>query len=744
MSELALSQNNILAPARSPNSVLHLVIGYLSPVPGPNCALNELLVHLRRLQVIAAVNREWRVAALPLFYCTAYLDIGHPLDMYDSDDDMSFNNGDVDGSNDNDGMSIDNEDDSDEGDEGDMGVDGGVSTGANEANIVSGGDFWSKDEDEDLLNTIGLSWSGVDIRRRSNIEIILAAGSCVNVRELRITVQGKGQTAGQLLRQLHLSYFGRYEWPTVERLRIDMRGSSRTAQTNTTAVQGPMAIKELNSSLSESLPSLREIEFYGPHSKALYGCVLIEQLIKERLQWPASLHAVRVKSDCWPQLTDDYTTGVADTPIFIECMEIDAPDDTFLIPIPIMVSDALVELKLTFAIADYEWSLFEYMGDLDTTEQGSDTSKPLLIFSSLKSLMLDPATDIRDLLEHRLEHPRYPYRNTHYCSGYHYHGHGSECDCQLFHGDANHCQVCFERTKDESGDEEGEDGDKLYYNDIAGQLSTRFKDLPKYDSPMFPVLTHLEFRDRVCRWDLEMFAASPISALVLCSLTSSFNECLDISIFSGLRRLSVRLTCTIGKSDASIIDKLFATVCSSLQHLTLSLAIKRNWQLQLKDPPFADSLVSLTLEGEYGQSYVECLLQLFRNLCTFSVCAIFSEPIFSVSELVDKYRCANGCQSLTPLNSSLRALDVYGKRYFSGYYDQNSAPGSMRLMASELHHYRSMLVSLACRLPALDMLRVGAQSVDGVNESICALVDTNVGLGYINRLQRLRVRPLDY
>ncbi|KAJ2793347.1 hypothetical protein H4S07_007081, partial [Coemansia furcata] len=59
-------------------------------------------------------------------------------------------------------------------------------------------------------------------------------------------------------------------------------------------------------------------------------------------------------------------------------MEIDAYDDTFLIPIPIMVADALVELKLTFAIEDYEWSLFEYLGDLDTIEQGSDTSKPLL------------------------------------------------------------------------------------------------------------------------------------------------------------------------------------------------------------------------------------------------------------------------------------------------------------------------------------------------------------------------------
>ncbi|KAJ2872053.1 hypothetical protein H4R27_006686, partial [Coemansia aciculifera] len=101
-------------------------------------------------------------------------------------------------------------------------------------------------------------------------------------------------------------------------------------------------------------------------------------------------------------------------------------------------------------------------------------------------------------------------------------------------------------------------------------------------------------------------------------------------------------------------------------------------------------------------------------------------------------------QSLTPLNSSLRVLSAYGKRYFTGFKGSNCTAESKRLMAPELNHYRSMLVGLVCRLPAPDTLRVGTQSVDGVNESIGAIADTGVGQEHISHLQRLKVQPLDY
>ncbi|KAJ2860348.1 hypothetical protein GGH94_005568 [Coemansia aciculifera] len=103
--------------------------------------------------------------------------------------------------------------------------------------------------------------------------------------------------------------------------------------------------------------------------------------------------------------------------------------------------------------------------------------------------------------------------------------------------------------------------------------------------------------------------------------------------------------------------------------------------------------------------------------------------------IIDKDHRLDTAQSLTPLNSSLRVLSAYGKRYFTGFKGSNCTAESKRLMAPELNHYRSMLVGLVCRLPAPDTLRVGTQSVDGVNESIGAIADTGVGQEHISHLQ---------
>ncbi|KAJ2814681.1 hypothetical protein FBU31_007202 [Coemansia sp. 'formosensis'] len=174
------------------------------------------------------------------------------------------------------------------------------------------------------------------------------------------------------------------------------------------------------------------------------------------------------------------------------------------------------------------------------------------------------------------------------------------------------------------------------------------------------------------------------------------------------------------------------------------MTISKDFWLQLTTPLFADSLVSLTLEGEYGQDTVENFLQLFPNLHRLRVCAIFSEPIFSVSDLICEYSLMCIRRPLKPLNSSLCILEAYGVRLFSDCDDLDFTPKRLRLMAPELYHYRGILVGLLYRLPALDTLRVGAPSVDGVNEDIDAIVATNVCPEHINRLQRLRIRPLDY
>ncbi|KAJ2421495.1 hypothetical protein GGF41_003850 [Coemansia sp. RSA 2531] len=339
--------------------------------------------------------------------------------------------------------------------------------------------------DEALLMTVGLSRDGADIGLHTNIGLFTSAGLVDKASEVQIIVQGMGQTAGQLLRQLLLAELGRHTWPAVERLRIDMCDSSNTTLTDTMAEQSPNALKALNRLLSDILPLLREIEFYGPHSKEIYGCVLVEQLIKERLQRPESLRVLRVKADCWPKLTDDYETCVTAPPIYIEHIEIDGPDESYLMPVPTIMADTLVELKLTPVVDGYEWKLFEYLGDVDSTGKGSVFLKPPLIFSSLKSLVLD-FEDFEDFEPGGAElinvwKSVYPYAGPLY-------------------------------YLDDSDKEMG-----FFEDEVRKQLSRRFKELPDYNRVVFPVLTSLELRNYQSQSYLQMLANSPISSLVLSS-----------------------------------------------------------------------------------------------------------------------------------------------------------------------------------------------------------------------------------
>ncbi|KAJ2056821.1 hypothetical protein GGI17_005988 [Coemansia sp. S146] len=299
------------------------------------------------------------------------------------------------------------------------------------------------------------------------------------------------------------------------------------------------------------------------------------------------------------------------------------------------------------------------------------------------------------------------------------------------------CSVCMKRK-------ENEDDGELYCDDVLDQFSTRFGHLLKECEPSFPALTSLESCEPPLRRLLGVFAASLITSLVLSRLCFNEPRDGDLSTFRFLRSLSIPILLTMDKDKITYFIKVLSTIRSGLQHLSLVMNLSKDLPLRFSRLPFANSLISLTLEGEHQQYDVEHLLQLFPNLQILSVCAIFSEPIFSVSKLIDEYHRAHTAQILPPLNTSLSVLEVYGKQYFLDYYVWSSTPMSKRLMAPELNHYRGIPIGLVCRLPALDTLRVGAQFVKGVNESIGAIVDTNVGQEYIDRLKRPRVRPLDY
>ncbi|KAJ2794095.1 hypothetical protein H4S07_006855, partial [Coemansia furcata] len=73
---------------------------------------------------------------------------------------------------------------------------------------------------------------------------------------------------------------------------------------------------------------------------------------------------------------------VTDPPIYIECVDIDGPDEMYLMPILIMFADTLVELKLNPAVKEYLWRPFE-------SESALDSTNPVLLFPSLRKLTLN-------------------------------------------------------------------------------------------------------------------------------------------------------------------------------------------------------------------------------------------------------------------------------------------------------------------------------------------------------------------
>ncbi|KAJ2065440.1 hypothetical protein GGI17_000253 [Coemansia sp. S146] len=645
--------------ATAPSDVLQLIYSYLSPAPHPRCAPKDLLTHLQSIQIAAAVNRQWRATALPTFYRTVHVVIGDaqtkaiPVNFFANMGTRTYREPD-----------------------------------------------YQKDADPPT--------TGVDIKLRTNIELLHAMGQADNVREVHIIVQGLGQTAVQIMHQLQLAGFGggKTVWPGVERLRIDTRYGDYNTQTKERQDFGPeysgcneigtghIYHKAFNELLSRALPSLREIEYYGDFTVEIYSAVPINGLIYERLHGSTPLRALRIAGDCGPDVSNENRKKrEPDAPVRIERLEIDTAEGMFSMSMPPIMASSLVELKLEPTIVDEVWKPF-------VSEVVPTSNRAHLQFSSLKTLKLG----FSSIHEHFLNKPA-----------------GS-------------------RTFDLSSS----DGDSLF-----AKVKPRFMRSANYGRPKFPVLTSLEIRyfPRNLKKFLTLFAASPISSLVICDTPFTANIGLDMSKFHSLRSLDVRVTEAMNLREATNINgalsAIFSTVTPDLQHLTLAMDIGKGLGLQLEVPPFADSLSSLTLEGEYGQRDVKSLLQLFPHLRILNVCAIVSEPITTVLNLVDEYRRSNTAQLLAPLSSSLRVMSVYDKRYFTGYGGSNRVSHTNHTPALGLDNYRGLLVGLVCRLPTLDTLRVGAKYLDGVHESVNALVDASSGPENIDCLGRLRVQPLD-
>ncbi|KAJ2826758.1 hypothetical protein GGI24_002824, partial [Coemansia furcata] len=438
-----------------------------------------------------------------------------------------------------------------------------------------------------------------DIIICTNIGLIHAAGRTGGVREAHIIMRGLCQPADLLHRQLqHAGLGGEAAWPAVERLRFDMRDSDYVGNTYPGDDHGPESIKVLNDFLSRSFPSLLEIEYYGPNSSTYCHCVLLEQLIKERLYGSIPLRAVRVKADFWPVLTDDYATAESAPPIQIECFEIEGRECMYVMPTPLIIAGSLVKLKVVPVVDDFVWLPY-----VDEVVPGLEQSP--LSFSSLRSLTLTES-DMREELH---------YRTT----------------------------PAGTDSSDDDDDRDNEQEDGWTIDNVEETHWSRFVGLPQFDQPTFPVLANLDLRNMLTSLDFnwEMYAASPITSLQLYESFFGVDNVFDLSIFPYLHRLSIRLIYATNRIEIILanenISAVLSTVSESLQHLTLGIITWDNSILQFTAPPFADSLDSLTLEGECGQHDVEHFLQLFPNLRELNVCAIFSNPIHTVPEVVEEY-----------------------------------------------------------------------------------------------------------
>ncbi|KAJ2059870.1 hypothetical protein GGI17_004143 [Coemansia sp. S146] len=443
---------------------------------------------------MAAVNREWHAVALPLFYRTAYVVIGGLLGTRNVDD---RDDGD---------MTIDDEAQSEE-----------VGEEQNEASSVGRGDGWPSDDDEELLNTVGLSRDGVDIGLRTNISLICAAGLAGNARKVHIIVQGMGLTAGQILRQLVLAQFGRYEWASVERLRFD-NGNEYFDLPPGRRRNFTKAFATINEMLSLSLPSLNEISYRGYGMRKHHEVIPIEQLINERLRGPNPLRVLRVESDCSPEFTG-FSRLLGDAPLSIECFILNCSDNKTLCLLPLLMANTLVEL--TLGSVDPHWVWAPFVGNNATREPNGH-----LLFPCLQSLTL------------------------------------------IF---AKRCEEQFFGRKGYMG---------LALGYIKGNRSAtgRLPDCTKslhYGRPMLPALTRLDIRHFTedLQGFLSLFANCPISKLMLSCYARVIPEKLDLTLFRGLRSLEVVVARhpydNIGNRVSKALSRMFSTASPGLQHLAV-------------------------------------------------------------------------------------------------------------------------------------------------------------------------------
>ncbi|KAJ2110094.1 hypothetical protein GGI16_000452 [Coemansia sp. S142-1] len=377
-------------------------------------------------------------------------------------------------------------------------------------------------------------------------------------------------------------------------------------------------------------------------------------------------------------------------PIVLERLTIYSPIAVGHRDLPLVMASTLVHLTLGEICVDWFWSSF-------VADGAPGSAGGSLVFSCLRSL--------------NLTFPRPPREGGH-------------------QGDVTNFEVS-RRPEGLIPDSESE--------------SRSYTTSSTFGRPQFPVLTTLAvgFFPRNYGRLLSLFAASPITCLFICNSAFNMPSGINLSQFARLRSLEVELSGGLTERSSRHVNEwlsnIFAITGSRLECLDMKLSAVDGFQLRITTPPmFARNITSLKLDDHIAMHDVWLLLPQVPNLMRLEVGPRIQNPISSDSELIRALRNAEKAQQLTPVSTSVKLMRVWRSKY-SIDRDQLNPRQSSSAYAT---FFRTMIVELVCRLPALEILRVAVSPLDGVQDFIQTLVDSGIASEHIGHLQRLQLRSV--
>ncbi|KAJ2901954.1 hypothetical protein GGI21_004618 [Coemansia aciculifera] len=263
--------------------------------------------------------------------------------------------------------------------------------------------------------------------------------------------------------------------------------------------------------------------------------------------------------------------------------------------------------------------------------------------------------------------------------------------------------------------------------------------------PLFPVLSQLSILRLPgdVNQFLSIFYDSPISKLYINGNITMIPDKLALKPFEHLRSFGLSFPWSIMEFEGEHFTNCLSSVCASaspnLQALTLEVSTDGRIGFVDMKSAFADSLVSLTLNGDISTEDVIVLVQQFPRLKWLNLKGTLLEFISSDYGLAGQVSRESKDNELTSVNTSLRFLRAVSLSEYD-YFDSYDPPSFVE--AKETSLCRGLISDLVCRLPSLDTLQVNESAFEGVKSAIKVLVDTNSAPEYTQTLSRLKIQAV--